>query len=85
MTPILGSQRWWGNQGQKNFMAIVDRVEKRLKDWKLKFLSQAGKEVLKAVVQAIPTYSMSVFLDFERLVWQNKLLDAEILVGSQKQ
>jgi hypothetical protein len=33
-----------------------------LKGWKVKFLSQAGKEVLlKAVVQAIPTYSIGVF------------------------
>jgi hypothetical protein len=46
----------------KEFKHIIDRVEKRLQDWKLKFLSQVGKEVLlKAVVQAIPTYSMSVF------------------------
>jgi hypothetical protein len=46
----------------KEFKHIIDRVEKRLRDWKLKFLSQVGKEVLlKAVVQAIPTYSMSVF------------------------
>ena len=46
----------------KEFKSIVDRIEKRLQDWKLKFLLQAGKEILlKAVIQAIPTYSMSIF------------------------
>ena len=45
------------------FRGIVDRVWKKLQDWKLKFLSQAGREILlKAVVQAIPTYCISVFL-----------------------
>jgi hypothetical protein len=45
------------------FKSIKERVLKRLQDWKLKFLSQAGKEILlKAVVQAIPTYCMSIFL-----------------------
>jgi hypothetical protein len=42
---------------------FFNKVWKRLQDWKLKFLSQAGKEILlKAVIQAIPTYCMSVFL-----------------------
>jgi hypothetical protein len=45
------------------FRGIIDRVRKRLFDWKLKFLSQAGKEILiKAVIQAIPAYCMSLFL-----------------------
>jgi len=33
-----------------------------MQGWKEKLLSQAGKEVMiKAVIQSIPTYSMSVF------------------------
>lgn len=45
------------------FQSIKAKVWKRLQDWKLKFLSQVGKEtVLKMVIQAIPTYSMSIFL-----------------------
>jgi hypothetical protein len=69
---ILASQRYdtylglpalVGKSRMKEFQHIIDQVEKRLQDWKLKFLLQAGKEVLlKAVVQAIPTYSMTVFL-----------------------
>lgn len=47
----------------KAFKNIKDRVWERLQSWKVNFLSQAGKEVLlKAVIQAIPTYCMSVFL-----------------------
>ncbi|XP_059446599.1 uncharacterized protein LOC132178161 [Corylus avellana] len=45
------------------FKSIIDRVRKKLQDWKLKFFSQVGNGILlKAVIQAIPTYSMNVCL-----------------------
>jgi hypothetical protein len=51
-----------GKSRSQAFQGIKDKVWKRLQNWKVKFLSQVGKEILlKAVVQAIPTYSMSVF------------------------
>ena len=44
------------------FNDIKERIWKRLQGWKEKFLSQVGREILiKAVVQAIPTYAMSCF------------------------
>lgn len=46
----------------KTFTGIIGHVRTKLLGWKEKFLSQAVKEILiKAVIQAIPTYSMSVF------------------------
>ncbi|KAF5460460.1 hypothetical protein F2P56_020324 [Juglans regia] len=44
------------------FKGILDRVRARMSNWKNKLLSQAGKEVLlKAIIQALPTYCMRVF------------------------
>jgi hypothetical protein len=58
----LGLLALVGKSRMKEFKGIRDRVWKRLQDWKLKLLSQAGKEILlKTVIQAIPTFCMSVF------------------------
>jgi hypothetical protein len=58
----LGLPALVGRSRTKAFGSIKEKVWKRLQDWKNNFLSQAGKEVLlKAVVQAIPTYCMSIF------------------------
>ena len=54
LPPIMGSSK------KRAFNDIKDRIWRRLQGWKEKLLSQAGREILiKAVVQAIPTYAMS--------------------------
>jgi len=55
----LGLPSFVGKSKIQSFGFIKDRVLKKINNWKVKFLSQTGKEVLlKAVIQAIPTYSM---------------------------
>ncbi|XP_042953522.1 uncharacterized protein LOC122290063 [Carya illinoinensis] len=51
-----------GRSRYQAFSIVKDRVWKKLSNWKNQFLSPSGKEVLiKAVIQAIPAYYMSVF------------------------
>ena len=58
----LGLPSFVGRKRKASLAFIKERVRKKLQGWKKKILSQAGREVLlKAVVQAIPTYSMSCF------------------------
>ena len=59
----LGLPASIGRSRKKAFKRITEWVWKRLQDWKLKFLSLARKEILlNTVIQAIPTFCMSVFL-----------------------
>lgn len=45
------------------FSYIEDKIKQRIGYWIKKLLTRAGKEVLlKSVAQAMPTFSMSVFL-----------------------
>ena len=58
----LGLPSLIGRAKKKSFSVIKERIWKKLKGWKEKLLSQAGREILiKAVVQAIPMYTMSCF------------------------
>jgi hypothetical protein len=73
-----------GRSKMKTFEGIQSRVRKKLDGWKERFLSQAGKEILlKAVVQTIPTYSMSVHLPVAyETVFEPQSNDESVLVGS---
>ena len=58
----LGLPAVVGRNKKASLNYIKDRVWGKLQRWKEKLLSQARKEVLlKAVVQAIPTFAMNCF------------------------
>ncbi|XP_030929772.1 uncharacterized protein LOC115955672 [Quercus lobata] len=58
----LGLPSLVGRSKKKSFSLIKERIWKKLKGWKERLLSQAGREILvKAVIQAIPIFTMSCF------------------------
>lgn len=58
----LGFPYLVGRNKQNTFKSIKEKLGKKLAGWKEKMFSKASKEVLiKAVAQAIPTYTMSCF------------------------
>lgn len=70
--------QWW-RSGISSNMEKLDylkqRVQNKINSWYTKLLSPAGKEVMiKSVITAIPTYTMSCFL------FSNKLLNQLIQV-----
>ena len=59
----LGLPSHIGKHKKASFDYIKERIWKKLQGWEEKLLSQAGREILiKAMVQAIPTYMMSFFM-----------------------
>ena len=58
----LGLPALVGREKKRSFIYLKERVWKKLQGWKEKLLSILGRAVLiKAVIQVIPTYTMSCF------------------------
>lgn len=58
----LGLPAVVGRNKKESLIYIKERIWSKFQGWKEKLLSQAGREaLLKAVVQAIPTFAMSCF------------------------
>ncbi|CAN1347905.1 Putative ribonuclease H protein At1g65750 [Linum perenne] len=59
----LGVPTEWGRSRKETFNFLLERMSKIAQPWKSSMLSPTGKETLiKSVIQAIPTYIMSLFL-----------------------
>lgn len=51
-----------GRKRNSTFKWLKERVWQEVSNWKKNFLSQVGREILiKAVFQAIPVYTMSLY------------------------
>ncbi|MBA0575583.1 hypothetical protein Golob_023901, partial [Gossypium lobatum] len=59
----LGLPSMVGKRKRLSFQILKDRLKQKIDNWSIRFLFQGGKEVfIKAVLQAIPNYSMACFL-----------------------
>ena len=80
----LGLPTLVGRAKKRSFIYLKERVWKKLQGWKEKLLSIAGREVLiKAVIQAIPTYTMSCFKLLKGLIKELEVLIRKFLVALQ--
>ncbi|KAF5452148.1 hypothetical protein F2P56_027178 [Juglans regia] len=79
LPPLVGKSKY------NTFMSIKERVWKKINNWKNIFLSASGKEILvKAVLQALSTYAMSVFKLPKRLCNELNMMLAKFWWGNSQ-
>jgi hypothetical protein len=85
ITKYLGMPTTMGRAKLHDFNFIMDRVWSKLKGWKERNLSFAGRSVLiSAVIQAIPTYMMSCFLIPKGICYQMESAICQFWWGSKE-
>ena len=58
----IGIPMEWGITKKQMLKFLIQRTLEKIQSWKCKFLTQAGREtMIKAVLQALPAFVMSVF------------------------
>ncbi|XP_071723523.1 uncharacterized protein [Rutidosis leptorrhynchoides] len=73
-----------GRNKNVSFDFLRNRLRRKLAGWKGKYLSKAGREVLvKAVLQALPTYVMSLFQLSDGLCHALEMFCARFLWGAK--
>ncbi|XP_060965639.1 uncharacterized protein LOC115713676 [Cannabis sativa] len=84
ISKYLGVPHCVGRVSNSMFHYLLQKVSSRLNSWNEKFFSRAGKETLiKAVVQAIPSFAMSCFKVPKLICLKIQSLIAKFWWGSQ--
>ena len=80
----LGLPAMVGKNKKASLNYIKESMWNKLQGWKEKLMSQARREVLlKAVVQAIPTFAMGCFLLPVGLIHDIEMMIHKFLVGTK--
>ncbi|XP_030478322.2 uncharacterized protein LOC115695396 [Cannabis sativa] len=84
ISKYLGAPHCVARVSNSMFHYLLQKVSSKLKSWNEKFFSRAGKETLiKAVVQAIPSFAMSSFKVPKSICSKIQSLIAKFWWGSQ--
>ncbi|XP_060965331.1 uncharacterized protein LOC133034293 [Cannabis sativa] len=84
ISKYLGAPHCVGRVSNSMFHYLLQKVSSKLNSWNEKFFSRAGKETLiKAVVQAIPSFAMSCFKVPKSICSKIQSLIAKFWWGSQ--
>lgn len=74
-----------GKSKYNTFRCINERVWQKINNWKKTFLSRAGMEIMiKAVLQVIPSYTMSVFKLPKKLCKEINVMLSKFWWGNQQ-